>query len=550
MLLHRLPEDILAIVLRQRLGTRIDTVDDFKRNLLLLAVCQKWRRLAIPMVYNCVIVQYGHQPDRRAGRSMRYLDAEPTDAAVRTNLDLVATVGRVHAVRRAQVDVRCLANPFPGWREVIQRMRAVASVWAVTELEFAIHPVDYRFDDSNIDMAKHTDDIAEVGDALVGLMPDVRRLECGGANPNPIAQSLSGRLASHYADQLRCLDSGYPMILPLGCQLTGLKRFHINYDLVPGYQLPQMTSGELVDMRLVNGPPDHSWASFSTNNDSWVIEFTNLKRLRVLYNADDEETGATARHGDGHPWELHFPSLTSLGICCSQGICPFLEYAVLPPCMESITIVMSSAAYKNIANVRLPETKRLSLRIDDGSRHDPSGLPVINRIVEGAHGSEMLELIVDDNTLDVVPETITCTTLTHLQVSATTTEDTMLAFIERMPNLIELTFFNLNLGDARGDVSVPDANVDAVVEPIHTSLRVLHMDYNTWEPASDMGVALMKYLLLRIPTLTEMIAGSTPNGPVTSFVEAYAPRYPHLSSVKLKLGRDEYFSHNGWGVAE
>ncbi|KAJ2803312.1 hypothetical protein H4R21_002082 [Coemansia helicoidea] len=210
--------------------------DDFKRNLLLLAVCQKWRRLVIPMVYDCVIVQDGHQPEDLLGWSMRDLDAEaPPDFFTKTNLDLVAMVGRVHAVRRAQVDVRCLANPFPGWREVIQRMRAVASVWAVTELEFAIHPFDHNFGDSNTDMVKYADDIAEVGDALVGLMPDVCRLKCGGPNHNPIARPLFVRLASHYADQLQWLDSCYPMSLPLGCLFTKLKKFHINYDLVEGY---------------------------------------------------------------------------------------------------------------------------------------------------------------------------------------------------------------------------------------------------------------------------------------------------------------------------
>ncbi|KAJ2794762.1 hypothetical protein H4R21_005375 [Coemansia helicoidea] len=487
------------------------------------------------MVYNCVIVQYGYQPKGRASQYMRGLDAGPTDVAVRTNLDLIAMVGRAHAVRRAQVDVRCVANPFPGWREVIQRMRAVATVWAVTELDVAINPVDYRFDDSNIDMAKYTDDIVEVGDALAGLMPDVCRLGCGGANPNPIAQSLSGRLATRYADQLRSLDCDYPVSLPLGCQLTKLKRFQMDCNFETDYQLPQIASGELVDLRLDNGLCDHSWASFSTDSESQAIEFTNLKRLCELCNANYQDNRITVRHRDGHPWRLHFPSLTSLDLSCSRDICPLLEYAVLPPRMESIAIDMTSVAYGNIANMLMPETKRLSLRINEDSEGDPSGLPVINRILEGAHGSEMRQLIIDDNMLEVVPESITCTTLTHLRASSTISVDTMLVFIERMPNLIQLTLSSLNLSGIRVDISVPGADVDAVVEPLYTSLRVLRMDYDAWNPQPDTGMTLVKYMLLRIPTLTQVTSRRTSKAQMISFVEAYAPRYPHLNSVKLVL---------------
>ncbi|KAJ2803755.1 hypothetical protein H4R21_001909, partial [Coemansia helicoidea] len=56
MLLCDLPADILAIVLGKCVVATSNAVDDFKRNLPLLAVCRLWRRLAAPLVYNCVLV--------------------------------------------------------------------------------------------------------------------------------------------------------------------------------------------------------------------------------------------------------------------------------------------------------------------------------------------------------------------------------------------------------------------------------------------------------------------------------------------------------------
>ncbi|KAJ2808464.1 hypothetical protein H4R21_000053, partial [Coemansia helicoidea] len=137
------------------------------------------------------------------------------------------------------------------------------------------------------------------------------------------------------------------------------------------------------------------------------------------------------------------------------------------------------------------------------------GLLAINRIVQNARGSESLELSINDRMLPVGPESITCTALTHLSVS----------------------------GPTSADISIPEADVDAVVEPLHTSLNGLALNYNTRGQSPDMTVvvAVAKYVLLRIPSLTELLAAQVPKSPVASFVEEYASRYPRLSGVKLKL---------------
>ncbi|KAJ2800303.1 hypothetical protein H4R21_003232, partial [Coemansia helicoidea] len=141
---------------------------------------------------------------------------------------------------------------------------------------------------------------------------------------------------------------------------------------------------------------------------------------------------------------------------------------------------------------------------------------------------------IEDTELPVVPESITCTMLTHLQVSGPASVDTMLALIEKLPNLVCLEFHRLDVGDIQTDISIPKADDDAAVEPLHTSLRALALNYTRERHSLDAAVAVAKYVLLGIPTLTELCAARTPKSPVLSFVEAYAPRHLHLGGVKLK----------------
>ncbi|KAJ2807386.1 hypothetical protein H4R21_000495 [Coemansia helicoidea] len=448
-------------------------------------------------------------------------------------------VGCANAVKRVQIDVHYLFDPFPGWEEVIQRMRAVASKWRVVGLKVAMHPYGHQGGGHDVDMGKYMDNIAGVVRALTALMPDVRRMGCQGSDRSQAASLICGFLAWRYADQLRWFDSNHRITVPPGCQFTRLRLVSLSYDLATDYQIPQMAAGELVDVMLMDGPSNHSWASFSADSDSRVIEFTNLKGLLAVYRTTHLENEVAVRHRDGHPWKLQFPRLESLNIQCGENICPLLEYAVLPSHMESIQIQLRSATYQDHTNLVLPATKRLILGITGESEGDPSGLPVINRFFESARGSESLELHINDRMLPVVPDSITCTALTHLLVAARTSVDTMLAFIERLPNLTELTLYTLDLSDTQADISVPGADEDTVVEPLHTWLESLTIEYDISIHSPDTATAVVKYMLLRIPTLFRLVSRMTPEGLVLSFVEQYAPRYPHLRGVEMELCRGD-----------
>ncbi|KAJ2774614.1 hypothetical protein IWQ57_000737, partial [Coemansia nantahalensis] len=128
--------------------------------------------------------------------------------------------------------------------------------------------------------------------------------------------------------------------------------------------------------------------------------------------------------------------------------------------------------------------------------------------------------------------------------------DTMLAFIKRLPKLSKLTFHNVYFSNIQADMSIPEANEDTAVAPLHTSLDGIAIGHGKEQHSLDTAVAVVKYLLLRIPTLARIHALQTPKSPVIDFVEAHAARYPHLSRVKLQLddGRNSVFTRSGFDV--
>ncbi|KAJ2714160.1 hypothetical protein H4R19_001871 [Coemansia spiralis] len=216
--------------------------------------------------------------------------------------------------------------------------------------------------------------------------------------------------------------------------------------------------------------------------------------------------------------------------------------------MESISIEAKPAVLQQLANLGLPATKKLSLVIPWRSGGDPSVFHTINRLLEGVHGSEYVELRIDDEELPVVPESITCTALTNLLIYWPTSIDNMLVFIEKLPKLQVVTFHSLDASDIQADISVPKAEASAAITPLSTSLKALAINYDRERLLPDKAVAVARYMLIRIPTLVKLFAVQTPRESMLSFVAAYAPQHPHMGDVEMRLDNGENTA-NGWTYA-
>ncbi|KAJ1725097.1 hypothetical protein LPJ61_005673 [Coemansia biformis] len=197
MLLHGLPEDILRIVLRKSIHRGSDKLEAFKSNLRLLSVCQIWRALAIPMIYENVYVQFNERIVCKPGvNNIDTPGEEPTDAAIKTNLGLISAVGCTSMARSADIVVSFTIDPIQAFRKVVERVRVVSSEWKrITTLNVYVYPDTSNSSIHPMDVSGYSDDISEIGDALAALMPDVCQLNWRGSNFSRIANAIHGELA-------------------------------------------------------------------------------------------------------------------------------------------------------------------------------------------------------------------------------------------------------------------------------------------------------------------------------------------------------------------
>ncbi|KAJ1726094.1 hypothetical protein LPJ61_005425 [Coemansia biformis] len=403
-------------------------------------------------------------------------------------------------------------------------MHEVAGEWKeVSELSVVIQPISFHRDDSNLGMADYEDDIRRVGDALGALMPNLRQLHFGGERGGPVATAICSHLAGFYTEQLQVLRSQYPITIPSGCRFKCLKKANMSYEYLSGHRPPSMDVADLETLYLYNTPPNHSWAPFGTNDGSSnIIEFAKLRHLRVGYHTNYEENGIVVPHRDGHPWKLCFPNLQIMNIRCTEGICPLLEYMVLPPHMKEITIEMKLEDFQRYAEISLPVADKIALKVHPFSTGDPTGLAAINRMLSGAQGSNNVELVIMHSGVSVLPSSITSPTLTRLLVGGPASVDTMFELIQRLPNLVGLIFHALDMDNVQTDVSVPEPGDHAPMEPYGTKLTGMAINYKEDKHSPDLAAAIAKHLLLKIPTLTKFFAYQTPVQPVLDFAETYS----------------------------
>ncbi|KAJ1719065.1 hypothetical protein LPJ61_006392, partial [Coemansia biformis] len=267
------------------------------------------------MVYDYAYVQYGaaivQSADSAASDSGR---SEPDNVLISTNLELVVAAGCASLVRRVAVDVFCLTNPFPGYRAVIQRMRAVADTWmGVRALELAKHPGQTTLDERDTSNVSYDDDVCEICESLTAMLPSVRELRLGGFYRDYISREASGKLATRYAEQLQVLCSSHPIAVPHDRPFTRIRHVEICGSSVDGYRIPRINPSSIEYIKLDGFPANHLWTAFSTDSSSQVIEFPRLRTLRAIYSGARDNSSDESRT-DGCKMVLRFPALKNLSV--------------------------------------------------------------------------------------------------------------------------------------------------------------------------------------------------------------------------------------------
>ncbi|KAJ2715657.1 hypothetical protein H4R19_001080 [Coemansia spiralis] len=541
-LLCELPEKVLGLVLHEYVHEPAPASVAFKRSLPLLAVCQKLRRLALPLVYSCVFVQYGSKPRPQMSDHMAFTtpsDGKAEPAVAATNAPLVESAGLAGAVTRAVVDVYYLDNPLPGLAKAVKAMQESAGAWAkAVDLEVAMHPDFIASLAHGPSAAEHAGAIGNACGALRKLVPDVRRLVLDTDSQDAVVSAVYGRLAGFFAKQLHSLHCARPIDHQPGHRFTQLRSLHYDCNNNHSHPLPLVDAGQLERLTLRNLAADHPWTSFS-GGTAGEITFGKLRLLDLEYRGAREPSkfAASRQSNSSSKAKLHFSALAAVRLVCFADSCPLLEQAVLPAHMQRVELRAPPAVYRAAAKRGLPTARRLALAVEAGTDAVPKIFPSLNQLLDRAQGSEQVEVVVNDAELPVLPRSIKAANLTWLAVAAPTSTASVAAILQRFPGLAHLDVPDLALDNGPLDLALPEPDSTTRLAPLSTSLRKLTLGVDNINQVPGRLPAIAQYLLLRLPALARLVAPDVGRQAMVGLVEKYATAYPHLAGVSLYISQ-------------
>ncbi|KAJ2714116.1 hypothetical protein H4R19_001893 [Coemansia spiralis] len=512
--LRNLPDDILALVLAK--VPRRHYCDDINCRLSLAAaaVCQRWRRLALPVAYAKVYFWYNSQPVGSYGQRGPATTADSDSPRIKTNIDLVDSQGRINLVRGVRISVYYGSNSLPRLAVAVEQLGQVAAHWKRVNTLW-IFSSGIERDDNNDAAVTQT-----VANGLVGLFPGLRTLWTS-SNVNSVAiDRVSAVLAAGCAAQLRTYD-GRPVPLPAGCVFSQLECVALARWDGDEPCRQSIDTQRLKRLELHSLPLAYTWDMFVCDDGKDTV-FPELTSLSIDYERLGSGTAQSRPR-------LRFPKLQAASVRCSTGDMLLLHQAVFPAQMPRFEIEAPASLFLSLAEVEMPVVKHLNVMLA-GSVVEPEALAAVDRFMRRTQGCQQKRLCIWSAEAQVQAGLITCPDLTSLTVHARVGVDAVLAFVEQLQHLRVLVCRNVATRDMQANIIIAPLDAHERVVPLNASLQSLVLTPNTPFDNED-GIAVAKYLLMRLPSLMLFSADGIPEQPVFDFAQEYSLLYPHLDSA-------------------
>ncbi|KAJ2652369.1 hypothetical protein IWW42_000941 [Coemansia sp. RSA 1085] len=204
--------------------------------------------------------------------------------------------------------------------------------------------------------------------------------------------------------------------------------------------------------------------------------------------------------------------------------------------MCSIEIASSTELLEQVSKMAIPKTKSLSLTIistNDNSR--PSAVSTINYIANKIDTQSGFYLYMLEDSITIDPKITDWGKVTSLQLASPITMTVLVGLLERLPNILQLILYNFVIDAVPADVHAAQHSSKKYA-PLNTSISKFMMDYNRAESSEEAVAAIIKYLALRLTSLTMFGAWTTFDTEIIAFIDKYKSRYPHLNHLMFKLG--------------
>ncbi|KAJ1753227.1 hypothetical protein LPJ79_000506 [Coemansia sp. RSA 1821] len=186
-----LPYDILFAIFEHAASMNNFHISKWKKRLRLLAVCSRWRHIALDIVYRYLGITYGDCEWPFAEVTEDTQADEPKFEDLETNIDLVGELGLSHLVRKLDLTIYYFTNPLLGLKTVMTRLKQVSSIWPsvkVINITAECNPALYGLVSRDVNQLKAS--ITDLVDDMQMVLPNVNSLISWSNNDNALVRRI------------------------------------------------------------------------------------------------------------------------------------------------------------------------------------------------------------------------------------------------------------------------------------------------------------------------------------------------------------------------
>ncbi|KAJ2018223.1 hypothetical protein GGI14_002449 [Coemansia sp. S680] len=526
-----LPKNILAQILYYVAASPITILYEWKYKLPLLAVCRKWTKLAINIVFNQVYVELAISPGS-------LLSAYPFWTS---NAELLISRGYVLAARRLTIEFPDKITPECLQRIALEILKLDCVDWqhinALTitgpATAFKYHYIGALAVDDQISA-----DIKRTMQYFGRNLRNIVELNLDYNNIASIGEYICSCFTSAYGGQLQI----HMASMSISCSLVNFSRnikvLELALDSSAARVLPSICGETLKVLKLDRVPLNFAWHHFRYDIFTRPIVFSQLTILDITFEYKDapltevkiqEKIASGARSCD----QLCFPALRQLYIRNCTPDCDLL-YTDLPfRKLEKVYLFGNIDNIRHCSRLKLTWVRDLSVEIHAPEPDQTAEVyRVTNKLFTDICIGRTASLLFN---VEIDPELIRWVNLTKLEV-VTVDYATICKLIARLPNLAELIVHYLKFSTTLYKGFAFDESLYCSADPLTAwgeKLATLKLFEFNNDCSFEVKLDGVQALIRRTSALSKLFVPQEMEPYLAEFIDAHKDCYAHLANIQL-----------------
>ncbi|PIA13316.1 hypothetical protein COEREDRAFT_11545 [Coemansia reversa NRRL 1564] len=524
------PPKVLSTILSYLITNHLESLDEWKLQLPLLSICQKWRDAALPLVYHSIFISCSNRNNLIDADDSTFYDKDPSNAQFNSNIDLLVKLGYFRNVRGLSLFMDYQMGLIPFITKVQKFLRIVSPSWDhIVSLHAEVKSKENSDTVLQNASLSSLDTAVELAKNFKVLLPNLTSLHMNAVHgdrmlEDKVCRKFSSVLINEYADQL--IRSSCFIRVNLNSPRFSKQLTHVVLRLSPNTKVdaPWIYPWPLVHLYITDTVKDSLWKAFYSKSDkneiTANIEFDHLRYLGIMASEEGSPSSDNPIYS-----QLFFPKLSHLTVNFSKQSANLLSQSHIPDKLDKFEVIGFSIGSICIhqANIKLDSRKRIAEFAKNDSQNC---FWAMTNYLFGSDEQicEHSELLITNAASIPSSDNLKWTYLSQLEIVSGLQADYLLLLIPQLQNMCELIVHKLDFSPIPATVT----NADARQLPFNKSITILRINYEESETNNEHALLFIKLLLPHLPAIEELFMPHFGSG-FYAFVKEYAATYPHIA---------------------